>query len=66
VTKPTTQTKTSETDGANGPKSVGDQIDRFDDTAFTHECSKLDPLEEQALADFGLSSEGADWSVWKG
>jgi metal-responsive CopG/Arc/MetJ family transcriptional regulator len=41
--------------------AIGEQIDRYDDKAFARECSKLDPAEEQAMADVGLSSEVAEW-----
>lgn len=44
--------------------AVGEQIDRFDDDAFSRECAKLDPAEEQAMADFGLSSEVAEWPAY--
>jgi Arc/MetJ-type ribon-helix-helix transcriptional regulator len=44
--------------------AIGEQMDRLDDDAFARECAKLDPSEEQALADFGLSSEIAEWPAY--
>jgi len=44
--------------------AIGEQLDRFDEDAFARECSKLDPAEEQAMADFGLSSEVAEWPAY--
>ncbi len=44
--------------------AIVEQMDRFDDDAFARECSKLDPVEEQAMADFGLSSEVAEWPAY--
>jgi Arc/MetJ-type ribon-helix-helix transcriptional regulator len=44
--------------------AIVEQISRFDDDAFARECAKLDPVEEQAMADFGLSSEVAEWPAY--
>ena len=44
--------------------AIGEQIDRFDDDAFARECSNLDPIEEQAMADYGLSTEVAEWPAY--
>lgn len=44
--------------------AIGEQIGRIDDDSFARECAKLDPAEEQAFADFGLSSEVAEWPAY--
>jgi Arc/MetJ-type ribon-helix-helix transcriptional regulator len=44
--------------------AIGEQLNRFDEDAFARECAKLDPAEEQAMADSGLSSEVAEWPAY--
>ncbi len=44
--------------------AIGEQLARLDEDTFARECAKLDPKEEQALADFGLSSEVAEWPAF--
>lgn len=41
--------------------AVAEQIGRLDDEALARECAKLDPAEEQAFADIGLSNDIAEW-----
>ncbi len=41
--------------------AVAEQIGRLDDDALARECSKLDPTEEQAFADIGLSNDMTEW-----
>lgn len=41
--------------------AVAEQMDRFDDEAFARECAKLDPVEEQAFADVGISNDLTEW-----
>ncbi len=41
--------------------AVQEKITRLGKTRLAQECAKLDPLEEQALADEGLASEAAQW-----
>lgn len=44
--------------------AVAEQIERLDDDAFTRECSKLDPSEEQGIADIGLSTDISEWPAY--
>ena len=41
--------------------AVQEKIARFGRTRLAQECAKLDPAEEQALADAGLAAEVAQW-----
>jgi metal-responsive CopG/Arc/MetJ family transcriptional regulator len=41
--------------------AVQEKILRVNKTRLARECSKLDPLEEQALADAGLGVDSATW-----
>ena len=41
--------------------AVQEKITRLDKTRLAQECAKLDPVEEQALADEGLAAEVAQW-----
>jgi Arc/MetJ-type ribon-helix-helix transcriptional regulator len=41
--------------------AVAEQLDRLTDEAFVRECSRLDPQEEQAYADIGLSTDLREW-----
>ena len=41
--------------------AVQDRILRFDRGLLARECAKLDPKEEQALAELGLGTEGTEW-----
>ena len=41
--------------------AVSEQIERLDDDALSRECAKLDPTEEQAFADIGLSTDLSEW-----
>ena len=41
--------------------AVQEKITRLNKTRLYQECSKLDQLEEQALADEGLAAEIAQW-----
>jgi metal-responsive CopG/Arc/MetJ family transcriptional regulator len=42
-------------------QALEEKIARIDRTRLAHECSKLRPAEEQALADEGLAGEAAQW-----
>lgn len=44
--------------------AVAEQMERLDDDAFSRECSKLDPSEEQAIADLGLSTDLTEWPAY--
>lgn len=44
--------------------AVSEQIARLDDDAFNRECIKLDPSEEQAFADIGLSTDLTEWPAY--
>ncbi len=44
--------------------AVSEQIARLDDDAFSRECSRLDPAEEQGFADMGLSTDLAEWPAY--
>ena len=41
--------------------AVQEKIARLRKTRLAQECAKLDPTEEQALADIGLKSEDEQW-----
>ena len=41
--------------------AVQEKIARHRKTRLAQECAKLDPAEEQALADMGLAAEVAQW-----
>ena len=41
--------------------AVQEKITRLDKTRLAQECAKLDPMEEQALAEEGLAAEVAQW-----
>jgi metal-responsive CopG/Arc/MetJ family transcriptional regulator len=42
-------------------EAVAEKIARIEKTRLAQECAKLDPLEEQALADTGLAAEASQW-----
>lgn len=42
-------------------EAVQDKIKRLEKTRLARECSKLDPLYEQALADEGVSEDVNEW-----
>ncbi len=42
-------------------QAVAEKLTRLDKTALSRECAKLDPKQERALADEGLSAEIAEW-----
>ena len=44
--------------------AVSEQINRLDEDALNRECSKLDPTEEQAFADIGLSTDLNEWPAY--
>jgi metal-responsive CopG/Arc/MetJ family transcriptional regulator len=44
--------------------AVSEQIERLDEDALSRECAKLDPTEEQAFADIGLSTDLAEWPAY--
>lgn len=41
--------------------AVAEQIERFDGDVLARECAKLDPAEEQAFADIGLTNDITEW-----
>ena len=41
--------------------AVQEKIARLGKTRLAQECAKLDPAEEQALADEGLAAEASQW-----
>ena len=41
--------------------AVQEKVARLGKTRLALECAKLDPAEEQAMADEGLASEAAEW-----
>ncbi len=41
--------------------AVQEKIARLGKTRLAQECAKLDPVEEQTLADEGLAAEAAQW-----
>ena len=42
-------------------EAVADKITRLDKSRLARECFKLDPLEEQSLAEEGLNAEIDSW-----
>lgn len=44
--------------------AVAEQLDSLDEDAFSRECAKLDPTEEQAFADIGLSTDLVEWPAY--
>ena len=42
-------------------QAIEEKIARIDRTRLARECAKLQPADEQALADEGLSGDGAQW-----
>ncbi|MCB8942953.1 MAG: CopG family transcriptional regulator [Ardenticatenaceae bacterium] len=42
-------------------QAVQEKIDRLERTRLARECAKLDPLEEQEMADEGLTEDFAEW-----
>lgn len=44
--------------------AVQEKIARLGKTRLAQECAKLDPAEEQALADEGLAAEASQWSPY--
>ncbi len=42
-------------------EAVEEKIRRLYRTRLEQECSKLDPVEEQAFADLGLTSDEGEW-----
>lgn len=44
--------------------AVFEQLVLLDEDALGRECAKLDPTEEQAFADSGLSTELTEWPTY--
>lgn len=42
-------------------KAVAEKLSRMDRSRFARECSKLDPIEEQNLADEGIAADAGTW-----
>ena len=45
-------------------EAVKEKIARIDRTRLARECAKLEPTEEQSLADEGLAGEAAQWAEY--
>ena len=45
-------------------EAVKEKIARIDRTRLARECAKLEPAEEQSLADEGLAGEAAQWAEY--
>jgi len=41
--------------------AIQEKIERLDRTRLARECAKLDPREEQALAEEGMAQEAGQW-----
>ncbi len=41
-----------------------EQMDRLDADSLARECAKLDPVEERAFADAGLSADLTEWPAY--
>ncbi len=44
--------------------AIQEKIERLDRTRLARECAKLDPREEQTLADEGMTQELAQWPAY--
>ena len=44
--------------------AIQEKIERLDRTRLARECAKLDPREEQALAEEGMAQELAQWPAY--
>jgi len=44
--------------------AVQEKIARLGKTRLAQECAKLDPIEEQSMADEGLASEVSQWPLY--
>lgn len=44
--------------------AVVEKLDRLERRRLAAECAKLDPATEQALAEEGLSEDGAAWPAY--
>ena len=44
--------------------AIQEKIERLDRTRLARECAKLDPREEQALAEEGMAQEAGQWSEY--
>jgi Arc/MetJ-type ribon-helix-helix transcriptional regulator len=44
--------------------AVSAQIERLGEEVLGRECAKLDPSEEQAFADIGLSTDLSEWPAY--
>ena len=42
-------------------EAVAEKLNRLKKTRLAEECAKLDPSEEQALAEEGLGAEHSEW-----
>ena len=45
-------------------EAVEDKLNRIEHIRLAEECTKLDPVFEQALAEEGISEELAEWPVY--
>jgi len=44
--------------------AIQEKIERLDRTRLARECAKLDPREEQTLAEEGMAQELAQWPAY--
>jgi metal-responsive CopG/Arc/MetJ family transcriptional regulator len=44
--------------------AVEEKIARLEKTRLAEQCAKLDPAEEQALAEEGFAAEAAQWPAY--
>ena len=44
--------------------AVQEKVAKIDQNRLERECAKLDKIEEQTMADFGLASEVSEWQVY--
>jgi metal-responsive CopG/Arc/MetJ family transcriptional regulator len=42
-------------------KAVAEKLTRMDRSRLARECSKLDPIEEQRMADEGIAADAETW-----
>jgi metal-responsive CopG/Arc/MetJ family transcriptional regulator len=42
-------------------EAVMEKLERLDRSLLARECAKLDPIEEQAMAEEGIRADAAEW-----
>ena len=45
-------------------EAVTDKLERMDRGSLARECAKLDPVEEQSMAEEGIGKDGSEWPAY--